>query len=153
MPLPFLTSKECFCAYVVREVSFASRVRSMWSFYLLSGQGPACFIILLLWSFCYYGVSVHRGEIVQFGAHLLLQCEQFEGKEVWISTSFPKNKVFLTFDFFSLLHPLIPLGSIKLVMFAGLVSCLGGILLVSPISQGSSYSKVTHCSTPINQFS
>ena len=39
-------------------------------FYLLSGQGPASSIILLLWSFCYYGVSVHRGEAVQPGAHL-----------------------------------------------------------------------------------
>ena len=39
-------------------------------FYLLSGQGPAPSIILLLRSFCYYGVSVHRGETVQPGAHL-----------------------------------------------------------------------------------
>ena len=37
---------------------------------------PAFMELLLLWSF------FHRGEIVQFGAHLLLQCEQFEGKEV-----------------------------------------------------------------------
>ena len=35
--------------------------------YLLSGQGPASSIILLLWSFCCYGVSVHT---VQPGAHL-----------------------------------------------------------------------------------
>ena len=32
---------------------------------LLSGKGPASSIILLLWSFCYYGVSVYRGGIVQ----------------------------------------------------------------------------------------
>ena len=34
-------------------------------FHPLYGQGSASSIILLLWSFCYYGVSVHRGEIVQ----------------------------------------------------------------------------------------
>ena len=39
-------------------------------FYLLSEQDPASSIILLLWSFCYYGVSVHRGEIFHSGAHL-----------------------------------------------------------------------------------
>ena len=39
-------------------------------FYLLSGQGPASSIILHLWSFCYYGIPVHRGETVQPGAHL-----------------------------------------------------------------------------------
>ena len=39
-------------------------------FYLLSGQDPASSVILLLWSFCYYGVSVHRGETIQPGAHL-----------------------------------------------------------------------------------
>ena len=38
--------------------------------YLPSGQGPASSIILLLWSFCYYGVSVHRRETVQPGTHL-----------------------------------------------------------------------------------
>ena len=39
-------------------------------FYLLPGQGPASFSILLLQSFCYYGDFVHRGETVQPGAHL-----------------------------------------------------------------------------------
>ena len=39
-------------------------------FYLLPGQGPASFSILLLQSFCYYGDFVHRGETVQPGAQL-----------------------------------------------------------------------------------
>ena len=39
-------------------------------FYLLPGQGPASFSILLLQSFCYYGDFVHRGETVQPAAHL-----------------------------------------------------------------------------------
>ena len=36
-------------------------------FCLFSEPGPASSIILLLWSFCCYGVSVHRGETVQPG--------------------------------------------------------------------------------------
>ena len=39
-------------------------------FYLLSGQGPASSIIPHLWSFCYYGIPVHRGKTVQPGARL-----------------------------------------------------------------------------------
>ena len=39
-------------------------------FYLLSWQGPESSIILLLWSFCCYGIFVHRGESVQPGARL-----------------------------------------------------------------------------------
>ena len=39
-------------------------------FYLFSWQGPASSIILLLWSFCCYGVSVHGGETVKPGAQL-----------------------------------------------------------------------------------
>ena len=36
-------------------------------FRLFNELGPASSIILLLWSFCSYGVSVHRGETVQPG--------------------------------------------------------------------------------------
>ena len=63
-PPPFLTSKEPFCACVVGEVSLTSRMRNMWSFisYLGRAQPPP--------SSCFYGVSVHRGETVQPGAHL-----------------------------------------------------------------------------------
>ena len=39
-------------------------------FYLLSGHGPASSIILHLWSFCYYGIPVHRRNTVQPGARL-----------------------------------------------------------------------------------
>ena len=38
--------------------------------YRISVQGPASSIILLLWSFCCYGVSVHGGETVKPGAQL-----------------------------------------------------------------------------------
>ena len=63
MPPPFLTPKKPFCACVVEDISLTLRIRNMWSF-ISSEQDPVS-IILLLWSFCYYGVSVHRGEIVQ----------------------------------------------------------------------------------------
>lgn len=61
MPPPLLTSKETFCAYVVREVSFTLRMRNTCSFTSSS-------IILLLWSFWYY--SVHKRETIQHGTHL-----------------------------------------------------------------------------------
>ena len=41
-PSPFLTSKEPFCACVVRKVSLTSRMRNVWSFISYLGQGPAC---------------------------------------------------------------------------------------------------------------
>ena len=43
---------------------------NMWPLISLIWAGPAFSITLFLWSFCYYGVSVHRGETVQPGAHL-----------------------------------------------------------------------------------
>ena len=52
----------CTCCCIPN--SLTSRVRNMWSF-ISSAQGPVTFIILCRWSFCYYGVSVHRREIVQ----------------------------------------------------------------------------------------
>ena len=52
----------CTCSCIPH--SLTSRVRNMWPFFS-SAQGPVTFIILCLWSFCYYGVSVHRREIVQ----------------------------------------------------------------------------------------
>ena len=56
---------------MVREVSLTSSMRNVCIFFnLASGQGTASSIILLLWSFSYYGVFIHRGEIVQPGTHL-----------------------------------------------------------------------------------
>ena len=69
MPAPFLTPKKAFCARVIEEVSLTLRMRNMWSF-ISSEQDPVS-IILLLWSFCYYGVSVHNNsEIIQHETHL-----------------------------------------------------------------------------------
>ena len=68
-PPPFLTSKEPFCTCVVKEVSLIPRMRNSGLLSLI-WAGPNSSIILFLWSFCYYGVSVHRGETVQPGAHL-----------------------------------------------------------------------------------
>ena len=52
--LPNFKNEECVCVF----------------FNLVSVQGTASSIILLLWSFSYYGVFVHRGEIVQPEAYL-----------------------------------------------------------------------------------
>ena len=51
--------KEFFCIYVVRELSLSSRLRNMWSLYLLSMQdsAPPCSCHSLPW------VSVHKGQI------------------------------------------------------------------------------------------
>ena len=64
MSPPFSTSKEPFCACVVREVSLTLRSRNMWSFisYLGRAQPPP--------SFRFYAVSVHCRETVQPGACL-----------------------------------------------------------------------------------
>ena len=52
----------CRCSCIPH--SLTSRVKNMWSF-ISSAQGPVTFIILCLWSFCYYWVSVHRRKVVQ----------------------------------------------------------------------------------------
>ena len=68
-PLPSLTPEESFCTCVVPEVSLTSRMRNMWSLYLLSKQdaAPPCSCHNL-----YLEVSVHRGQIpvAQPGTHL-----------------------------------------------------------------------------------
>ena len=68
-PPPFLALEEPFCACVVRKVSLTSRMRYMWSLYLLSGQdsAPLCSSYYLC-----LGVSVHRRQssAAQPGAHL-----------------------------------------------------------------------------------
>ena len=46
--LPFMTSKEPFCAGVVGKVSLTSRMRKMWSLILLSGQGSTSLAIIFL---------------------------------------------------------------------------------------------------------
>ena len=65
------------------------------AFYLLSGQGPASSIILLLWRFYYYGVSVHKGKTVQSGAHLSPASQSacvFTEEVTWISSHLINNQ-------------------------------------------------------------
>ena len=73
-PSLFLTSKVSFCIRVVREISWP-REWGKWSLLFLSlicAGLSASSIIPLLWSFCYYAVSGHRGETIQPGAIYLL---------------------------------------------------------------------------------
>ena len=59
-PLHSLTPEEPFCTCVIWEVSLTSRMRNMWSPYLLPGleSAPPCSCHYL-----YLEVSVHRGQI------------------------------------------------------------------------------------------
>ena len=86
-PLPFLTSREPFCACVVGEVSLTSRIRNMWSFifYLGRAQPPP--------SSCFYGVSAimeflsTREKLFSLGSiYLLPQIlpERHEPQEIFI---------------------------------------------------------------------
>ena len=88
-PPPLLTSKEPFCACVVGEVFLTLRMRNMWPFisYLDRAQLPP--------SSCYYGVSVHRGETVQSGAHLSPASQSvcvFTKEVTWISSHLINNQ-------------------------------------------------------------
>lgn len=73
MPYLFLTSKETFSACVVREVSLTLEICGLpsltWAEPSLLHH-PDFMEFLLLWSFCYYGVSACREETVQPGTHL-----------------------------------------------------------------------------------
>ena len=73
MPPLFLTSRDTFCACVDREVSLMVEIYGLLS--LIRAEPsllhhPAFMEFLLLWSFCYYGVSACREETVQPGTHL-----------------------------------------------------------------------------------
>ena len=66
---PFLTPEEIFCTFVVGQISSTSRMRNMWSLYLLSKQDsvPPCSRHYL-----YLGVSVHGEHVpaATSGTHL-----------------------------------------------------------------------------------
>ena len=66
---PSLTPEESFCTYVVQVVSLTSRMRSMWSLYLLSKQDAAS--PFSCHNF-YLEVSVDMGQIpvAQLGTYL-----------------------------------------------------------------------------------
>ena len=66
-PPPFLTPEEPFCACVVGKVSLTSRMRNMWSLYLLSGQNSAP---LCPCHYCYLKVST-GGKVQLFTLFLL----------------------------------------------------------------------------------
>ena len=68
-PPPFLAPEEPFWACVVGKFSLTSRMRNMWSLYLLSRQDSAS---LSPCHYLYLRESVHRGQTsaAQPGAHL-----------------------------------------------------------------------------------